>query len=114
MSIMQTQLKEDEGARGRDAMGGAVTFLSLIADRALIDQVHRECAQDGNNVKPGVGLKVADTGSMSNPRRPDGKPTNCELILAVQPEARLAFGLEVRRMSSPMTLAVWVCNKGQP
>jgi hypothetical protein len=42
--------------------------------------------------------------------RPDGKPTYGELMLAVQPAARLASVLQVPRISSPMTLAVWARN----
>jgi hypothetical protein len=46
--------------------------------------------------------------------RPDGKPTYCEFMamLAVQPVSveRLASVVQVRRISSPMTLAVWARN----
>jgi hypothetical protein len=42
--------------------------------------------------------------------RPDGKQTYGELMLAVQPLARLASVLQVCRISSSMTLAVWARN----
>jgi hypothetical protein len=41
---------------------------------------------------------------------PDGKPTYCELMLAVQPGARVASVLQVRRISRPMTLAMCARN----
>jgi hypothetical protein len=69
---MQTELKKDEaeGARDREAIGGAVIFLSSIADSALIIKVHSPgvYAQDGGGTKPEVGTdgkQATGTGSKS-------------------------------------------------
>jgi hypothetical protein len=42
ISIMQTRLTKDAGARDCEAMAGAVVFFSTIAGGMLIDQVHKE------------------------------------------------------------------------
>jgi hypothetical protein len=68
MSILKTELKKHECARGVEAMERATFFLSLIDDSALIDQVHRECALDGGSTKFRVENLVTGSGSGSRSR----------------------------------------------
>jgi hypothetical protein len=86
-------------------------FLSLIDDRALIDQVTGAQGVCTRRRRHQVQSREPDDrhwlGVASVPwHRPDGKPTYGEPMFAVQPGAQLASVFKVRRISSPMTLAV--------
>jgi hypothetical protein len=103
MSILKTELKKDERARDLKAIVNATFFLSTRCTGS-VHQTAEAPSPESRTRRPALAWGRVPGHS------PDGKPTYGELMLAVQPVARLASVLQVRRISSPKTLAVWARN----